>query len=94
MPSPKNRIKLTGDTHPPEVEFDLGADDEALEPIHPDDEPSRVYADGWVPQEDGPANGARQDAGAAALRHRSAPPWMAIGAVLAVGFVVARLLRR
>jgi hypothetical protein len=34
MPSPKNRMKGTGDTHPPEVENDLGRRDEgaAAEP--------------------------------------------------------------
>lgn len=30
MPSPKNRVKSTGDTHPPEVGDDTGRDEDTL----------------------------------------------------------------
>ena len=49
MPHPKNRLKLTGDTHLPDI-GDLLERADADEPavLEFDTEP-RVYADGWTP---------------------------------------------
>lgn len=91
----KNRLKLTGDTHPPEVEFDLGADEDGvLYAIVPDDEAlPRVYADGFVLPEEQAEVGV-EGVFATMPQPGRFTPWIAIGAVLAAGFLVYRLLRR
>lgn len=96
MRSPKNRLKLTGDTHPPEVEFDLGAgQDVVLYAVVPEDEAQpRVYADGYVLPEELVEVGIVQGPFETMARPRRFTPWLAAGAVLAFGFLVARLLRR
>jgi len=60
MPHPKNRLKLTGDTHLPDVGFEPIADDETVEMVmfvaDTTDVPTtapRVYADGWTPRRRG-----------------------------------------
>lgn len=100
MPHPKNRLKLTGDTHLPDVGLDLNLDDEELatiEALEP-----RFYADGYVP-------GAEM--GAEEMDHPEAPttvqkveqkvaqqtrstPLLMAGAGLLFGWMVMRLLRR
>lgn len=57
MPHPKNRLKLTGDTHLPGRDLDLDLDldhdldiEEDVAAASLDSEP-RVYADGYVPTE-------------------------------------------
>ena len=105
MPHPKNRLKLTGDTHLPDVGDLLEQDDEMeLAAVHIDT-PARVYADGWVP----PAQLAMQDL--EEEKHHALPqpleqvertverkvantPWLAVGAALGFGFLVAKMLRR
>jgi hypothetical protein len=93
MPHPKNHMKLTGDTHPPEVGYDL---DEL------DDRPSR-YHDGYEPLQataqededrDEPRSGATGADGMAAARAKvAASPLKMVAVALAVGFVLARLFR-
>ena len=103
MPHPKNRLKLTGDTHLPEV-GDLGdlidqADELELTVVEV--APARVYADGWVPQ----SQPAPAEYGALAAqpvlpvegrmqRRLAARPWLMAAAALGLGFVVAKMLRR
>jgi hypothetical protein len=51
MPHPKNRLKLTGDTHLPDAGLDMHLDDD--EPIDMavfEEEEVRVYSDGYVPE--------------------------------------------
>lgn len=87
MPHPKNRLKLTGDTHPPEVEYDLGANDEPFEP----QADTRFVTGGFVDQPDIH----RSPSGAAMLRQAPGPiPFRAIALTLAAVFVMGRLLRR
>jgi hypothetical protein len=95
MRSPKNRLKLTGDTHPPEVEFDLGGEEDVvMYAIVPEDEAQpRIYADGFV------LPGQLAEVGVAQVAVGTMPsprftPWIAVGAILAFGFLVSRLLRR
>jgi hypothetical protein len=100
MPHPKNRLKLTGDTHLPDVGLDLNLDEEELatiEALEP-----RFYADGYVP-------GAEM--GAEEMDHPEAPtavqkveqkvasqtrstPLLMAGAGLLFGWMVMKLLRR
>jgi hypothetical protein len=100
MPSPKNRFKSTGDTHMPDGRFDyMPGDDLSLDTLTAEErqvlEP-RVYADGFVPPEQ---DEAAAEPGIAAkavdkvgeVEARS--PWLAIGAMLAFGWLVARMLR-
>jgi hypothetical protein len=89
MPHSKKLMKQTGDTHPPEVEFDLGRDrdrDDEPELGADDGAQARVYADGYVP--------APEPAAGSLPQPSVKPSWMMLGAVLAAGFVLARLLRR
>ncbi len=102
MPSPKNRMKSTGDTHLPEVEFDMTEIGEPKDDTAAEDDNSRVFADGYVPP--GTSAGSADAAGAYGSRgasmadtlrgHAARSPLMTAGAVLAVGYVLARLLRR
>jgi hypothetical protein len=102
MPHPKNRLKLTGDTHLPDIGDLLEQDDMELAVVHT---PAPVYADGWVP----PAQQAMKDL--EEEKHRELPqplvqverkverkvastPWLAAGAALGFGFLVAKMLRR
>lgn len=64
MPHPKNRLKLTGDTHLPDVGFEPIAEErvEMLMLVPEEEAQPRVYADGWVP--------AAQETG---LQHELAP---------------------
>jgi hypothetical protein len=96
MRSPKNRLKLTGDTHPPEVEFDLGADEDVvMYAIVPEDEgQSRIYADGFVLPGQLAEVGVAQVVVGTTPRPRQFTPWLAVGAMLAFGLLVSRLLRR
>jgi hypothetical protein len=105
MPHPKNRLKLTGDTHLP-VPGDLLEQDDEMELAAVDiDNPPRVYADGWVP----PAQQAMRDL--EEEKHQALPqplvqlerkveqkvastPWLAVGAALGFGLLVAKMLRR
>lgn len=97
MPHPKNRLKLTGDTHAPEVAYDM--DDER-------DDPAVRYADGYEPprdrreasDEDAPDSGTaaaqpQPDHLEAAREQVKRSPIKMIGIALAVGFVLARVLR-
>lgn len=108
MPHPKNRLKLTGDTHLPDV-TDLMAEADEIEIVAVEivEAEPRVYADGYVPSPD-PASSSEQPRAAAepqrtgalaaverrveALPKRS--PWLAVGAGLMFGWLVARLLSR
>lgn len=103
MPHPKNRLKLTGDTHLPDVGLDLNLEDDAsletIEALEP-----RFYADGYVP-------GAEMTHAAEDMDHPEAPspvqkleqevarqtrstPLLMAGAGLLFGWMVMRLLRR
>lgn len=93
MPSPRNRIKLTGDTHPPEVEYDLGADegpasfdDADLQP----DEDTRTMS---APQPQPPSRPALRVHGtldAAREQVRSRPVATLLGAFV-LGLLLARI---
>ena len=100
MPHPKNRLKLTGDTHLPDVAELLEQADE-VEVTIVEVAPARVYADGWVPSMEEALPEEKQGLPAPVMkveraveRQVVATPWLAIGAALAFGFVVARMLRR
>ena len=100
MPHPNNRLKLTGDTHLPDVGLDLNLDDrqmatiEALEP--------RFYADGYVPGAEmgaeemdhpEPPTTVQKVEQKVARQTRSTPLLMA-GAGLLFGWMVMKVLRR
>lgn len=94
MPSPRDRIKLTGDTHPPEVEFDLGADDG---PVAYDDanlvmdQPAAPQAVEAQPQQrPEPARGRQGYLNAAREQVRSRPVPALLGAFV-LGLLLARL---
>jgi hypothetical protein len=93
MPHHKNHMKLTGDTHPPEVE-DLVEDTRIV--AAEDDGQARVYADGYVPRAELEQSDASLAAGAVDElgRKTARSPWMMLGMTLAAGFVLAKLLRR
>ncbi|GAB3763743.1 hypothetical protein GCM10028796_17800 [Ramlibacter monticola] len=101
MPHPKNRLKLTGDTHLPDI-GDLLERADADEPavLEFDAEP-RVYADGWAPS-GAEALPAEEQAlpepvtqvERAVEKRMAATPWLAVGGALAFGFLVAKMLRR
>jgi hypothetical protein len=102
MPHPKNNLKLTGDTHLPELEVDMliVEDSEPLDLSRTDESASRVYADGYVPTaqvvmiEPEP-----EPEGTLAVMERKVEefparsPWLAIGAGVALGWLVARMVR-
>lgn len=103
MPHPKNRLKLTGDTHLPDV-GDLLAQSEA-DDLDPDmaggEAEPRVYADGWTPSSRQALPEESQGLAEPLLaaerkveRRVASTPWLAMGAALAFGFVVAKMLRR
>jgi hypothetical protein len=108
MPHPKNGVKLTGSTHPPEV-----GDDELLVVDGPDDgvpevlvvEELRIYgdADGTAqpspPAQDGTAQWAFPESRTQKLKRRAGQvearaPWLTIGGALLFGWLVAKMLRR
>ncbi|MEJ8839543.1 hypothetical protein [Ramlibacter sp. AN1133] len=101
---PKNRLKLTGDTHLPDVGGLLDdADERELTAAEIDAQP-RVYADGWVPSEQDAMPEAQQERHSLpeplmalerkAQRRMASTPWLALGAALGFGFLVAKMLRR
>ncbi|HEX2546705.1 MAG TPA: hypothetical protein VHL79_17620 [Ramlibacter sp.] len=107
MPSPKNRLKLTGDTHLPDVGYELAGDerdDDAQVMVVEDAD--IVYADGWVPgtpesgsqgqqsQSQSQEQGAVQKLEQGVEQLPARKPWVAIGAALTVGWLFARMLRR
>jgi hypothetical protein len=105
MPHPKNRLKLTGDTHLPDVGDLLGDDDELEVAVVEIDAQPRVYADGWVPgtQEAIPEAPEQPEPNLpeplmaverTVERRVVSTPWLAIGAALGFGFLVAKMLRR
>ena len=111
---PKNRLKLTGDTHLPDVGDLLAGADEVELTVVEIDAPPRVYADGWVPD----PHARRPEAAPEVLllaevpqpartlpaplasverkveRRVASTPWLAVGAALGFGFLVAKMLRR
>jgi hypothetical protein len=103
MPHPKNRLKLTGDTHLPDIrDLDLPGDTEEIEiaVVQIDAQP-RVYADGWMPEAQDALTEEQHGlpeplvrAEQAVQRQVVSTPWLAIGAALAFGFAVAKMLRR
>jgi hypothetical protein len=99
MPHPKNHMKLTGDTHPPELDFDSADADNKLDaPAPEDDAEARVYADGWVPRQATPTNDEARAAWASTVTtsgfQPAAVPWKAIGLSVAVLWLMGKLLRR
>jgi hypothetical protein len=106
MPHPKNRLKLTGDTHLPgrNLDLDLMDDDEAgMDPVAMLQEPEpRVYADGYVPPEPMLEAAAEPAAEPSTMdkvedkvgKQAAKSPWLAAGAAVAFGFLVMRMLRR
>lgn len=107
MPHPKNRLKLTGDTHLPDI-IDLELEDESLETTAAEE--PRVYADGYVPsmhdqsamqsmeapQEmdhpEPPTTVEKVEQKVA--RQTSRTPMLMMGAGLLFGWMVMRVLRR
>ena len=107
MSHPKNRLKLTGDTHLPDVGLDLDLDDEPID-VAPGEEEVRVYADGYLPAAavaampmataSQPMAAPRAQGVVGKLeqemeRQASRTPLLAIGAALFVGLLLARKLR-
>jgi hypothetical protein len=96
---PKNGLKLTGDTHLPDILDDLRDGDVPEEEV-------RVYADGYAPsgpqetiaalqEEPGvPEPGRVQRAERAAGGVGGRAPWLLVAGGLLLGCMAARLLRR
>lgn len=84
MPHPKNHLKLTGDTHPPEVEYDdYGDEPGEAQPQRPERlATAAVTGIDFELRQGSPANVIR------------ASPLKAIAIALALGFVVAKLVGR
>lgn len=101
MPHPKNRLKLTGDTHLPDVGDLLERADANESAVLASEAQPRVYADGWTPSEPEALPEEEQflpepvmQVERAVERRVAATPWLAVGGALAFGFLVARMLRR
>lgn len=103
MPHPKNHLKLTGDTHMPDVGFEPldGEPMEMLVFVEEEIQP-RVYADGWVPPAQDttgaePAAEEPESKTQAVVRKMermpSKSPWLAMGAALLLGWMAARMFR-
>jgi hypothetical protein len=100
MPHPKNRLKLTGDTHLPDIDELLGPDDEVelvavevigVQPVAPADLPTAMAA--AMPEQ---PTGVKGRLAAVEQRLERLPgrsPWLAIAAGLAFGWMVGRMLR-
>jgi hypothetical protein len=86
MPSPKNRMKSTGDTHLPEVEYET--------PTRFDDAALRMYDADETEEEEPARYAAPRDAVGAVEQAARSNPLMALGVVLAAGYLFAKLLRR
>lgn len=86
MPSPKNRMKSTGDTHLPEVEYEAPSrsDDAALQMESADEAEDEQPAMNFEPRD---TVAAMEDAA-------RSNPLLALGVVLAAGYLFAKLLRR
>ena len=101
MPHPKNGLKLTGDTHLPDIGDLLGDADEVEVSVIDIDAPPRVYADGWIPGTPGTMPEETQSLPQPLMaveetveRRVVSTPWLAVGAALGFGFLVAKMLRR
>jgi hypothetical protein len=100
MPHPKNRLKLTGDTRLPDMLDYLGDDDEVIVAVETIATPTRIYADGYVPPAMTDAQPPAEPAGPLQemeRRVRTLParwPWLAAGAGIFLGWMVAKSLRR
>ena len=97
MPHPKNHMKLTGDIHPPEVEFDLDLDREEGDATGDD---TSMGADTAGTLRTTSTQPERLQMGAAADRYFDAAreqvrarPYAMLGAAMALGFVLARMFR-
>ena len=98
MPSPKNRIKDTGDTHMPDARFDyMPEDDASLNTLTAEEQQvlePRVYADGFVrTEEDSAPEGLADKAVDTLGKVEARSPWLALGAMVAFGWLVTRMLR-
>jgi hypothetical protein len=110
MSHPKNRLKLTGDTHMPDVGLDtnLDDDDELIDAVVVEED-IRVYAAGYLPGVAAvamPAAAQSQVRPMAQMhgivgklerkvaRQTARTPLLAISAGLFVGWMLARMLRR
>ena len=95
MPHPRKHLKLTGDTHPPEVEDDLGVGEEAAAEASQEVIPSRAAAAAMAAV---PPGNLRLDEGteryldAARSQVRARPLAMLAGAFFA-GFAMVVLTR-
>jgi hypothetical protein len=107
MPHPKNRLKLTGDTHLPDPGLDMYLDDDEAIDMVVFEEEVRVYSDGYVPEAEptsAPINSVAEAApepqGVAAKlerkveRQTARTPLLAMSAALFFGWIVTRMLRR
>ena len=83
MPHRNNRLKMTGDTHPPEVEYDLDLDD---------DEPLAQEGAGTGVMRMDDAN--LQGIESAARQRVASSPLKTIAITLAVGWLLMKLVRR
>jgi hypothetical protein len=97
MPHHKNRLKLTGDTHLPDVGLDYRLDDDEAEIIAVPE--PRVFADGYEPpaaqemtEPQPPTTVQKVEREVAQQTRRT--PWLAVGGALAFGFLVAKMMRR
>ena len=101
MPHPKNRMKLTGDTHPPEVEWDLdkiGTDEFS---VPPDTEPGRRGARRAAMRSIRPAEAPtihaprrfHLDTVEQAREQVRAKPLTILGYAFAAGFLIGKLFR-
>ena len=90
MPHPRQFMKLTGDIHPPEVEYDLDADlgeAEEREAALPDSGPAMPGTLAFS----GPAPERSFEEEARAQVRRN--PLVTLGAAFALGFVLVKLFR-
>jgi hypothetical protein len=100
MPHPKNNLKLTGDTHLPDLEVDMFIvdDGEPLDLSGTDESAARIYADGYVPTSQVVMIEPEPEGTLAVMERKveefpARSPWLAIGAGVALGWLVARMVR-
>jgi hypothetical protein len=109
MSHPKNRLKLTGDTHLPDVGFDTNLDDDEPIDVVLVEEELRVYATGDLPgaaavavpaaaelqvQPKPRTHGIVGKLERKVARQTARTPLLAFSAGLFVGWMLARMLRR
>lgn len=101
MPHPKGHVKLTGDTHPPELEWDaddMGTDEFSVPPEgDADQRGARRTALRAIREAAPPASTAprsfQPDVLEQAREQVRASPWKVLGGAFLLGFVLVKLFR-